>query len=144
MPAVQVTKAQIRSRRGRVDLAKFQATTEDDIQRQKRNDGMEDAILGPARVVAGPDIRSLRKRLGMTQAQFAIAFDLSLRTVQGWEQRHWVPDGPGRDLMSLIAHDPEAVKALVRQMREAEKLSQSRERRLLSRASRARRPAEGA
>jgi len=119
MPTVQVTKEQIRRRGGRVNLAKFQATTEADIQRQKRDDGMDDAVLGPLRVIAGTDVRSLRKRLGMTQEQFATAFDLSLRTVQGWEQRHWVPDGAGRVLMSLIAYDPEAVMALVRQMREA-------------------------
>jgi putative transcriptional regulator len=80
---------------------------------------MADAVLGPLRVVPGPDVQSLRKRLGMTQEQFATAFDLSLRTVQGWEQRHWVPDGAGRILLSLIAYDPESIKALVRQMREA-------------------------
>jgi putative transcriptional regulator len=120
MQTVQVSKEQIRRRRGRVNLAKFEATTEDDIQRQKQDDGMDQAVLGPLRVVAGPDVQSIRKRLGMTQEQFATAFDLSLRTVQGWEQRHWVPDGAGRVLLSLIAHDPEAIKALVLQMREVE------------------------
>jgi hypothetical protein len=50
---------------------------------------------------------------------------VSLRTVQGREQRHWVPDGAGRVLMSLIAHDPEAVKLLVREMREAQWSSDS-------------------
>jgi putative transcriptional regulator len=120
MQTVPVSKEQIRRRGGRVNLVKFAATTEDDIQRQKQADGMDKADLGPLRVVAGPDVQSLRKRLGMTQEQFAMAFDLSLRTVQGWEQRHWVPDGAGRVLMSLIAHDPEAVKALVLQMRGVE------------------------
>ena len=120
MQTVQVSKEQIRRRRGRVNLAKFEAATEDDIQRQKQDDGMDKAVLGPLRVVAGPDVQSIRKRLGMTQEQFATAFDLSLRTVQGWEQRHWVPDGAGRVLLSLIAHDPEAIKALVLQMREVE------------------------
>jgi putative transcriptional regulator len=120
MQTVQASKEQIRRRGGRVNLAKFQATTEDDIQRQKQDDGMDKAVLGPLRVVAGPDVQSLRKRLGMTQEQFATAFDLSLRTVQGWEQRHWVPDGAGRVLLSLIAHDPEAIKALVLQIREVE------------------------
>jgi putative transcriptional regulator len=120
MQTVQVSKEQIRRRRGRVNLAKFEAATEDDIQRQKQDDGMDKAVLGPLRVVAGPDVQSIRKRLGMTQEQFATAFDLSLRTVQGWEQRHWVPDGAGRVLLSLIAHDPEAIKALVLQMHEVQ------------------------
>jgi putative transcriptional regulator len=117
MQTVQVSKEQIRRRGGRVNLAKFQATTEDDVQHHKQDDGMDKAVLGQLRVVAGPDVQSLRKRLGMTQEQFAAAFDLSLRTVQGWEQRHWVPDGAGRVLLSLIAHDPEAIRALVLQMR---------------------------
>lgn len=120
MQTVQVSKEQIRRRGGRVNLAKFQATSEHDIQRQKHDDGMDNAVLGPLRVVPGPDVQSIRKSIGMTQEQFAAAFDLSLRTVQGWEQRHWVPDGAGRVLLSLIAHNPEAVKALVRQTREAE------------------------
>jgi hypothetical protein len=49
---VYVSKEQIRCREGRVNLAKFQATTEADIQRQKHEDGMDDAVLGPLRVVA--------------------------------------------------------------------------------------------
>jgi putative transcriptional regulator len=122
MPIVKASKEQIRRRGGRVNMAKFQATTEDDIQRQKCDEGMGDATLGPVRVVAGADVQSLRKRLGMTQEQFAAAFDLSLRTLQGWEQRHCVPDGAGRVLISLIAHDPEAVKALVKRMRASESL----------------------
>jgi hypothetical protein len=59
---------------GRINLAKFQATTEDDIQRRKQDDGMHKAVLGPFRVVAGPNVQSLRKRLGMPQEQFATAF----------------------------------------------------------------------
>jgi putative transcriptional regulator len=104
---------------GRFDRAKFEATTEEDIERQIREDGIDPSTFGPIYVVGGPDVRSLRKRLGMTQEQFADTFDLSLRTVQGWEQRHWSPDGAGRVLISLIAHDPEALVALVQQMREA-------------------------
>jgi hypothetical protein len=47
MPIVQVTKEQIRRRGGRINLAKCRATTEADIQRQQRDDGMDDTATPP-------------------------------------------------------------------------------------------------
>lgn len=126
MPIEHFTEEELRLRPGRSDLAKIRATTEEDIERYKREDGIDDAFLGPVRVVTrGPDVRALRERLGMTQEQFVIAFDLSLRTLQGWEQRHWSPDEGSRVLLSLIDHDPDAVAALVRSMHEAKAKSKS-------------------
>ena len=126
MPIEHFTEEELRLRPGRFDRAKIEATTEEDIQRHKREDGFPDEYLGPVRVVnPGPDVRAIRKRIGMTQEQFVIAFDLSLRTLQGWEQRQWSPDAAGRVLLSLIDHDPEAVAALVRSMHEAKAKSKS-------------------
>jgi putative transcriptional regulator len=96
------------------------ATTEADIERHKSEDGMDDATLGPIRVVPGPDVQALRERLGMTQEQFADTFDLPLRTVQGWEQNHRIPSGATRTLLSMIAHDWQSVATLIAQARHAE------------------------
>jgi putative transcriptional regulator len=107
MPIEQFTKEELRLRVGRVDRAKIDATTEEDIQRHKREDGFPDEYVGPVRVVfPGPDVRALRKRIGMTQQEFVIAFDFSLRTLQGWQQRQWSPDAAGRVLLSLIDQTP--------------------------------------
>ena len=125
MPIEQFTKEELRLRPRRVDRAKFEAKTEEDIQRYKREDGIDDAFLRPVRLAPGPDVRALRKRLGMTQEQFATAFHLSVRILQGWEQRTWAPDAAGRVLLSLIDHDPKAVAALVRSMREPKANSKS-------------------
>lgn len=107
---VKRSNEQIRRARGRIDVAKLNAATEADISRWKRQDGIDDAALGPARLVsAGPDVRLLRERLGLSQEAFAERFQLSLRTVQEWEQRRRVPDGPARVLLRVIERDPEAV-----------------------------------
>ena len=40
-------------------------------------------------------MRALRRKLGLSQAQFASKFGFSLRTVQEWEQGRALPDRPG-------------------------------------------------
>ena len=93
----------------RIDIDKVNATTEEDIARWKREDGIDDSQLGPARVVIpGPDVRALRERLGLSQEAFAQRFQLSLRTVQDWEQQRRVPEGPARVLLRVIEREPEA------------------------------------
>jgi putative transcriptional regulator len=62
----------------------------------------------------GPsEIRKIRDRLQMTQAAFAKAFRLNIRTVQKWEQGETKPEGPGAVLVRLIDLIPRAImKAL--------------------------------
>ncbi len=40
------------------------------------------------------EIKRLRKRLGLSQADFAYAAGISVRTLQGWEAGRKKPDGP--------------------------------------------------
>jgi putative transcriptional regulator len=106
---------QIRASEGGIDRARVADTTEADVGRWKRADGVDDAALGPARYVgASPDVRALRERLGLSQEAFAERFGLALRTVQEWEQRRRVPEGPARTLLRVIEREPAAVeRALV-------------------------------
>ncbi len=95
--------------RSRIDVARVKAATEVDIARWKRDDGVDDATVGPARFVrAGPDVRGLREHLGLSQEAFAERFHISLRTIQEWEQRRRVPDGPARNLLKVIEQEPDA------------------------------------
>lgn len=55
------------------------------------------------------DVKSLRKKLGMTQVVFCSAFKLSVGTVRDWEQHRFVPDGPARVLLTVIERDADAV-----------------------------------
>jgi putative transcriptional regulator len=54
------------------------------------------------------DVAAIRTRLGLSQAQFARRFGVSVGTVRGWEQGRRVPDGPARALLRVIAAEPEA------------------------------------
>jgi len=58
-------------------------------------------------------VRALRRRLGMTQAEFAEAFHLPITTLRDWEQRRNMPDAPARALLSAIERDPEVMRKLL-------------------------------
>jgi putative transcriptional regulator len=106
---VRKSNEAIRAAKGQIDFEKLDSATEEDIDRWKREDGIDDAALGPPRYVrAGPDVRLVRERLGLSQEAFAARFRLSLRTVQEWEQRRRVPEGPARVLLQVIEREPEA------------------------------------
>ncbi len=56
-----------------------------------------------------PTVRALRKKLNMTQQEFATRFHLPLGTVRDWEQGAHRPDKAAQVLLAVIAKDPEAV-----------------------------------
>ena len=59
------------------------------------------------------DIRSLRTRSGMTQAQFAATFGIGLGTLQKWERGERRPSGAAQSLLRVMQADtPAVVKAL--------------------------------
>lgn len=60
------------------------------------------------------DVRSLRQRIGLSQAQFALRFGFKPATVKNWEQGRTRPDGPSRVLLAVIAHHPDAVEDALR------------------------------
>ena len=60
------------------------------------------------------DLRALRRRLGLSQSQFAIRFGFNLSTVKNWEQGRTQPDGPARLLLAVIAQHPDAVEDTLR------------------------------
>jgi putative transcriptional regulator len=64
----------------------------------------------PAHVPAQVDVRAIRKKLGMSQAQFAAAFGFGLDAVQNWEQGRRRPEGAARAFLKVIAHEPDAVR----------------------------------
>lgn len=82
-------------------------------------EGLEDALAfargdkkrGKASKVRVPDIdvARLRKRLGLTQAEFAAAFGVHVGTVRNWEQGIRRPEGPARVLLRVIDVNPKAV-----------------------------------
>jgi putative transcriptional regulator len=112
---VRKSNQAIRAAKGRIDFAKLDSATEENIERWNGEDGIDDAALSlPRQVRVGPDVRLVRERLGLSQEAFAARFHLSLRTVQEWEQQRRVPEGPARVLLQVIEREPEAAaRALV-------------------------------
>ena len=82
----------------------------------------EDARLAWERAEPAPPvdsplaIRQARKRLGLSQAQFAARFGLSPDTLRNYEQGHRRPTGPTRVLLAVIASEPAAVMRVVGQL----------------------------
>jgi putative transcriptional regulator len=56
------------------------------------------------------DVRAIRRATGMTQSQFAGAYEFSVRTVQEWERGAKKPSGPARTLLRAIKGDPEGLR----------------------------------
>lgn len=110
MRIVRYTNEQLRKRKGQIDRAKINATTEEQITAWKREDGIDDGALGPIRaVLPTTDVRALRERLSLSQEEFAERYMLSLRTVQEWEQHRREPSEAARVLLYAIAQDPKAI-----------------------------------
>ena len=63
---------------------------------------------------SGTDFASLRRFVGLTQAQFAGAMGISVHTLRNWEQgRRW-PEGPALALLRIVARHPRIIRESVR------------------------------
>ena len=56
------------------------------------------------------DVRAVRTKMGLSQAQFATKFGFPSATLRNWEQGRSRPDAPTRVLLAVIAKHPEAVE----------------------------------
>jgi putative transcriptional regulator len=54
-------------------------------------------------------IQKARKRLGLSQDQFAIVFGVSASTLRKWEQGQRSPAGAAKTLLKIIDREPQAV-----------------------------------
>ena len=63
-------------------------------------------------LVHGPevDVREIRMKMGLSQAQFATKFGFPPATLRNWEQGRSRPDAPTRVLLAVLAKHPEAVE----------------------------------
>ena len=56
------------------------------------------------------NVRAVRRKSGLSQAEFAARYGLNARTVQEWEQGRAEPDLAARAYLTVIARNPEAVE----------------------------------
>ena len=107
-----ITKYRLSPKRPpKTDWRAFDAISEAERHRAALSDPdalpATEAQLARARRV--PSVRALRKRLGLSQAEFAARFHLPLGTIRDWEQGAHRPDKAAQVLLTVIAKDPDAV-----------------------------------
>jgi putative transcriptional regulator len=60
-------------------------------------------------VLSKINVKALRERTSLTQAEFSEMIGVSIRTLQNWEQGRREPEGPAKALLRVVERDPEAV-----------------------------------
>ncbi|MFD2182494.1 helix-turn-helix domain-containing protein [Rhodoplanes azumiensis] len=75
--------------------------TEADMKRMKRT----------------PQVKVVRRALGLTQEDFAARYHIPLGTLRDWEQGRVEPDQAARAYLTVIAREPETVRAALEQRR---------------------------
>ncbi len=80
----------------------------------RRTVSLADGTLQRQEVLTGPQwqLLSARATAGMSQADFARATGVSLRTLQEWEQGRKKPSGAAQSLLKLISRHPELLVEL--------------------------------
>ncbi len=71
-------------------------------------------------VVDVPDVRELRKKQKLSQAELASLIGISVKTLQNWEQRRRVPRGPAVRLLQIISTDINAVRRALEKRKKAQ------------------------
>jgi putative transcriptional regulator len=56
-----------------------------------------------------PSIKAVRRKLHLSQSEFALMIGVSPSTLQNWEQGRREPDGPAKALLKVASQNPEAV-----------------------------------
>jgi len=95
----------------KTDWRAFDAMSEEERHRA----ALSDPDAAPAtevelqRARRAPSVRALRKKLNLTQEEFAARFHLPIGTVRDWEQGAHRPDQAARVLLTVIEKDPDSV-----------------------------------
>ncbi len=59
---------------------------------------------------SGEDIAALRAFVGLTQAEFAQAIEISVHTLRNWEQGRRKPEGSAIALLRIAARHPRIIR----------------------------------
>jgi len=74
--------------------------------------GLQQLKAGQFRVAYSP-VATARNKLGMTQEEFAKLLNVSVRTLQGWEQGLKQPAGAARSLIRIAVAQPDMVREVL-------------------------------
>ncbi|MBX9757804.1 MAG: helix-turn-helix domain-containing protein [Beijerinckiaceae bacterium] len=72
------------------------------------------------RMAIGGPVQLTRRRMRLTQEEFAARFHIGLARLRDWEQGRYKPDSAARAYLKVIAAEPDAVlRALAEDRKEA-------------------------
>jgi len=86
--------------------------TQRQIEAAAKND-RDNRPLSPAdlaRMKRTPQVKIIRRALGISQEDFAARYHIPIGTLRDWEQGRAVPDQAARAYLTVIARDPEGVR----------------------------------
>jgi putative transcriptional regulator len=101
-----------RSKTSKTDWSRFDAMTE----AQRHQAALADPDAQPltkkdlARMKRTPQVRIIRRALGLSQEDFAARYRIPIGTLRDWEQARATPDQAARAYLTVIARDPEGVR----------------------------------
>ena len=92
--------------------ARLAAMSDDEIQTAAASDKENPPVQMKQveRFRRAVNVKTIRKKLALTQEEFAKTFHLGLATLRDWEQERYQPDQAARTLLKVISKDPESVK----------------------------------
>lgn len=108
MAIVKTTPEMVAKAIGDADWRAIDAQTDADIARNVARDADAPPILTGGETAAAI-ARTVRKRLGLSQTEFAARFHLPVGTLRDWEQGRRQPDAPALAYLRVIAREPELV-----------------------------------
>jgi putative transcriptional regulator len=109
MAMVRRSLKAIKAAKPKINRAKIAATTEKDIRRHMIEDGENPGDTPRIEDIITPQV--IRKRLAMTQEQFAQALRIPVATLRNWEQGRNAIDPAARSLLMVVARNPRAALA---------------------------------
>ena len=97
----------------RTDCDRLKRMSDEEIERSALDDPDAQPLSNDklARGFRPKALTALRKRLGLSQAEFARQFMLNLRTLQDWEEGRREPEDIARIYLWVIKQNPDPVRA---------------------------------
>jgi putative transcriptional regulator len=106
MATIKVTPDMVEGAIARTDWAAQDTLTDVDIARQVAANPDAAVILTDAQTAASI-VRTVRARLGISQAAFAARYHIPIGTLRDWEQARKHPDAPALAYLRVIAKEPD-------------------------------------
>ncbi len=108
MALVTATPEMVAKALKETDWQAIDAQTDEDIARNAASDP-DAAPIWTDGEAAAVMVRTVRKKLGLSQTEFAARYRVPVGTLRDWEQNRRQPDAPALAYLRVIAREPALV-----------------------------------